>query len=75
MIEKSRKLIEELKENMTYAIDAALDGDLVTGYLLCEDPSGVILVDKDTAKKREDLRLKCRYSHLIPKAEIIIAPK
>ena len=75
MIEKSRKLIEELKENITYAIDAALDGDLATGYLLCEDPSGAILVDKETAKKREYLHPKCRYSHLKPRAEIIIAPK
>lgn len=74
MSEKSRKLIEDLKVSMAYAIDVALDGDFATGYMLCEDSSGNILADKDTTVKSEDLRLKCRYP-LKPKAAIIITPK
>jgi hypothetical protein len=76
MSERSRKLIDSLKESMAYAIDTTLDDDFTTGYSLCEDSSGNIQWDKYVATELgSDLHLKCYSPYMKPKAAIIIIPK
>lgn len=77
MSERSRKVMDDLKLSMAYAIDLALDGDLMSGYSLCEDSLGQIVSVSDRIspeKEVSELRLDCP-PNTRHKASIIITPK